>query len=223
MDRRFEFSVIFEDFSIFIPAAIETIKISFASIILGVLIGFIIALLKLSKYKIINIPASIYIGLIRGTPILVQLLILYYGLTNFIRLDPFPSAVIAFGVHNGAYIAEIFRGAILSIDHGQREAARSLGMTKDQAFKRVVFPQALKRAVPPLGNQFIIAIKDSSLASAIAIRELLMQARQLGSSTFNTLEYLIIAAIYYLIITLSLSFVVKKVEKRLAVSDRGRH
>ncbi|TCK97844.1 polar amino acid transport system permease protein [Natranaerovirga hydrolytica] len=218
----YDFSIIFDDFHIFIPAAIETLKISAASIVFGVVVGLIIALFKISKFKLLNIPASIYIGVIRGTPILLQLLLLFYGLTNIIRLNAFPAAVIAFGVHNSAYIAEIFRGSILSVDIGQREAARSIGMTKTQAFRRVIFPQAFKRAVPPLGNQFIIAIKDSSLASAVAVRELLMQARQLGSATYHPLEYLMIAGIYYLIITLSLSYVVKKVEKRLAVSDRGR-
>jgi polar amino acid transport system permease protein len=123
-------------------------------------------------------------------------------------------------VHNGAYIAEIFRGAIQSIDIGQREAARSLGMTKYQTMKRIILPQAFKRAVPPLGNQLIIATKDSSLASTVTVHELLLKSQQKGSSTFKFMEYLLIAGIYYLIMTSVLGFVVHRIEKKLAVSDR---
>lgn len=218
---RFDFSIIYERFHLFLPAAFETLKISAASVLVGLVLGLIVALMRLSKFKIINVPAKMYIGVIRGTPILLQLFILYYGISDIIMLPPFPSVILAFGVHNGAYIAEIFRGSILSIDYGQREAARSLGMTKVQAFKRIILPQAFKRAIPPLGNQLIIATKDSSLASTVAIRELLLKSQQLGSSSYRFFEYLIIAGIYYLIITLLLSLVVHKIEKRLAISDRG--
>lgn len=165
-------------------------------------------------------PSTLYVTVIRGTPLLLQLFIVYFGLSPIIRLDPYPSAIIAFGTHNGAYIAEIFRGAIKSIDIGQTEAALSLGMTRFQAMRRIILPQAFKRAVPPLGNQFIIATKDSSLASAITVRELLLKSQQLGSSTYRFMEYLVIAGIYYLIITTVLGFLVHKLEHRMAVSDR---
>lgn len=218
---RYDFSIIIDKFHIFIPAAIETLKITAASILFGLILGIFIALMRLSKKKSINIPAKMYISVIRGTPILLQLFIIYYGISDIIKLSAFPSAVIAFGVHCSAYIAEILRGAVNSIDIGQREAALSLGMTRFQAFQRIVFPQAFKRSVPPLGNQFIIATKDSSLASAIAIPELLQKSQQLGSSTYHQLEYFLIAGIYYLILTLILGFVVRRVEKKLAVSTRG--
>ncbi|TYQ12983.1 UNVERIFIED_CONTAM: polar amino acid transport system permease protein [Acetivibrio alkalicellulosi] len=216
----YDFSIIFNQFHIFIPAAIETLKITIASILIGLIIGLFVSLARLSKYKLLYYPASLYITVIRGTPILLQLFIVYFGITSIVTLNAFVSAAIAFGTHNGAYIAEIFRGAIMSIDIGQKEAARSLGMTKIQAMKRIILPQAFKRAVPPLGNQLIIATKDSSLASTIAVRELMLKARQMGSSTYNFFEYLIIAAVYYLIITSILGFVVHRVEKKLAVSDR---
>ncbi|MFW6028649.1 MAG: amino acid ABC transporter permease [Halanaerobiales bacterium] len=218
---RYDFSIIYEKFHVFIPAAIETLKITAASILFGLVLGLVVALMKLSKNVLLNIPAKMYIGLIRGTPLLLQLLIIFYGLTDIVKLPPFTSAVLAFGVHNAAYIAEVFRGSILSVDQGQREAARSLGMTKTQAFKRVIFPQAFKRAVPPLGNQFIIATKDSSLAAYISINELLLKSEQLGSSTYHPLEYYMLAGIYYLIITLTLGYIVHRIERRLAVSDRG--
>lgn len=216
----YDFSIVFEKFPIFLPAAVETLKITAASILFGVFIGLLVAFGRISKLKLFYYPSTLYVTVIRGTPILLQLFIVYYGMVNLVKLDQFPSAVIAFGTHNGAYIAEIFRGAIKSIDIGQMEAARSLGMTKFQAMRRIILPQALKRAVPPLGNQFIIATKDSSLASTIAIRELLLKSQQLGSSTFRPMEYLLIAGIYYLIMTTVLGFLVHKLERRLAVSDR---
>jgi len=216
----YDLSIVVEKFPIFVPAAVETLKITAASIIFGVILGLVVAFGRISKSRLLYYPATLYITVIRGTPILLQLFIVYFGLSEIVRLDPFPSAVIAFGTHNGAYIAEIFRGAIKSIDIGQMEAARSLGMTQFQAMRRIILPQALKRAIPPLGNQFIIATKDSSLASAISVRELLLKSQQLGSSTYRFMEYFIIAGIYYLIITTILGYLVHRLERRLAVSDR---
>ena len=216
----FGWNIVIERFPIFIPAAFETIKITVAAVIVGLVIGILAAMCRISKFKVLYYPVTLYINIIRGTPILLQLFIVYYGLSGFIKLDPYPSAIIAFGIHNGAYIAEIFRGAIKSIDRGQTEAARSLGMSKFKAMYRIILPQALKRAIPPLGNQLIIATKDSSLASAITVRELLLKSQQMGSSTFRFMEYFLIAGIYYLIITTILSFFVNKLERKLAVSDR---
>lgn len=217
---NYDWSIVFEKFPIFVPAAFETLKITLAAIIVGLIIGLLAAMCRISKVKLLYYPATLYINLIRGTPILLQLFIVYYGLSGIIRLDPYPSAIIAFGIHNGAYIAEIFRGAIKSIDKGQSEAARSIGMGKVKAMYRIILPQALKRAIPPLGNQFIIATKDSSLASAITVRELLLKSQQMGSSTFRFMEYFLIAGIYYFIMTSILGFLVNKLERKLAVSDR---
>ncbi len=216
----YDFSIIFEKFHLFLPAAFETLKITAASIIVGMVIGLLTAFAKISRFKALGYPAAAYVTIIRGTPILLQLFIVYYGLSGIIKLDPYPSAIIAFGVHNGAYIAEIFRGAIKSIDKGQMEAARSIGMSKFKAMYRIILPQAFKRAIPPLGNQLIIATKDSSLASAVTVRELLLKSQQLGSSTYRFMEYFLIAGIYYFIITSVLGFIVHKVEKRLDVSSR---
>jgi polar amino acid transport system permease protein len=220
MNLTYDFSIIFEKFHLFIPAAVETLKITAASILAGIIIGLVVAFGKLSKYKAANFLSSFYITLIRGTPILLQLFIVYYGLANIIQLDPYLSAVIAFGAHNGAYIAEIFRGAIQSIHKGQMEAAQAIGMTHLKAMRRIILPQAFKRAVPPLGNQFIIATKDSSLASTIAVRELLLKSQQMGSSSFRFMEYLLIAGIFYLLLTTLMSFLMHKVEKRLAINER---
>ncbi len=213
------FEVIPEYFLSFLNAAKMTVVVTVIGITIGIALGIILALMRISKYKILYIPAKFYIWIIRGTPLLLQLLLIYFGLVNFIRLDNLPSAFLALGFHNSAYIAEIFRGAIQGIDRGQREAGLSIGMTNIKVMRRIVFPQALKRAIPPLSNQLIIALKDSSLASAVAIPELLLYARQLGSSNFMLMEMLSIAAIYYLILTSMLTALANMIEKKLNVSD----
>ena len=147
---------------------------------------------------------------------LPQFLFIYFGLLGLPQLESFTSAIIALGVHNGAYLAEIFRGSIQSIDRGQMEAARSLGMTYPRAMIRIILPQALRRSLPPLGNQFIIALKDSSLASAITINELLLKAQQLAAANYLYMEMLTIAALFYLAYTTLFTLLVNRWEKRLS-------
>lgn len=214
-----DFSVIPKYFTSFLPAVWMTLQVTVAGILLGLVLGLVFSLLRISKLRVLNIPAKAYIWVIRGTPLLLQLLFIYFGLVNIVKIDSLPSAFIALGIHNGAYIAEIFRGAIQSVNRGQREAGISLGMTQGKVMRRIILPQAFKVAVPPLSNQFIIALKDSSLASAIAVPELLHRSRQLGSSNFRLMEMLTIAAIYYLILTSVLTILANLVEKRLRVSD----
>jgi polar amino acid transport system permease protein len=205
---------------LFSGAAWYTVQITVLGVLLGMILGLIAAFGRLSSHRGLSSAARFYIFTIRGTPLLVQLFIIYYGLTSIVTIDPIPSAVIALGIHNGAYIGEVFRGAIQSIDYGQMEAARSLGMTHRKAMRRIVLPQAFKRAVPSLGNQLIIALKDSSLASAIAVPELMLKGRQMGSSSFMYMEMFIIVGIWYLMMTSVLSYAVHRVETRLKVSDR---
>jgi polar amino acid transport system permease protein len=219
INLNYDFSQIIHYLPYFIPAAWMTIKITFFGIGIGLLIGFPVAFGKLSRLKLISGPMKMYIGIIRGTPLLLQIFVVYFGLVRIVSLPPFPSAALALGVHNGAYIAEIIRGAVQSIDKGQMEAARSLGMTYFRAMRRIIMPQALRRSLPPLGNQFIIALKDSSLASTITIRELILTSRQLASSNFLMMEMLAIAALFYLALTGILTLTVNRLEKRLAVSD----
>jgi len=203
----------------FLAAAKMTLLVTVFGILIGLILGLILALMRISKYGILSYPAKVYIWIVRGTPLLLQLLFIYFGLVNIVRLGNLPSAFLALGLHNAAYIAEIFRGSIQGIARGQREAGLSLGMTEGKVMRRIILPQAFKRAVPSLSNQLIIALKDSSLASAVAIPELLLYARQLGSSTFRLMEMLTIAAIYYLIMTSVLTILANVVEKRLNVSD----
>src|SRR6056297_3923892 len=136
-----------------------TLQITTLGILTGLVLGLIVALGKLSQHKFTSTVASAYIFIIRGTPLLLQLFIIYYGLTSIVTIPPFPSAIIALGVHNGAYIGEIFRRAIQSIHYGQMEAARSLGMTHRKSMRRIILPQAFKRAVPPLGINSLLLLK----------------------------------------------------------------
>lgn len=202
-------------------AVLATINITLLGIIIGTAIGLIFALFKVSKFKILQILADIYINIIRGTPLVVQIFVLYFGLVQYVDLGRYLSGAIALGIHNGAYIAEIFRGSIQSIDRGQTEAARSLGMNYYLAMRRIVLPQALRRAIPPLGNQFIIALKDSSLVAFIGFQELFNRAQRIQSSTGLAMESYIIVGIYYLLLVLVLSFFVNRIERYLSKSERG--
>ncbi len=220
IDLPWNFAAIPQYFLRFFPAALMTLQITALGIFVGLGLGFVAGMMRLSTYKLISLPSHFYIWVIRGTPLLLQLFIIYYGLAVIVSIPRLPAAVIALGIHNGAYIAEIFRGAVQSIERGQREAALSLGMTSWQSMKRIILPQAFRRAIPPLGNQFIIALKDSSLASTIAVRELLLRTRQVGSSQFMMMEMLIIAAVYYLMLTSVLTLITNRIEKNLSKSDR---
>lgn len=205
----------------FLPGVAATLQLALFSILIGTVIGLLVALLKLTKKKVLIKISNIYITIIRGTPLLLQLYFLFFGLPVLgIEIDRFPSAIIGLALHNGAYISEIFRGAIESIDYGQGEAARSLGMTRGQAMRRVILPQAFKRSIPSLGNQFIIAVKDSSLASVITISELMLLSRQYASATYNVFPIYTLAGIYYLIIIMILSKILNKVELKLKVNER---
>lgn len=210
-----------ETFPGYIDAVIATVQITALGIVIGLVIGLFFAFLKVSKWKLLNFIADIYITVIRGTPLVVQIFILYFGLVNFVDLGRFLSGGIALGIHNGAYIAEIFRGSIQSIDRGQSEAARSLGMPYGLTMRRIVLPQALRRAIPPLGNQFIIALKDSSLVAFIGFQDLFNRAQRIQSATGMAMESYIIVGIYYLALVMVLSFIVNRMERYLSKSERG--
>jgi polar amino acid transport system permease protein len=214
-------STIIEYIPKFIPGVLNTLSLSFFSIILGSLFGLLTVMLKLTNKKILVKISNFYITIVRGTPLLLQLYFIFYGLPDLgIMIDRFPSAVIGLAFHSGAYISEIFRGSIQSIDYGQREASRALGMTKWQSMKRIILPQAFKQSIPALGNQFIISIKDSSLASVITITEIILLSRQFAAATYNVFPIFTVAAGYYLLITIGLTKVLQRVELRLKVNER---
>ncbi|MGD7044893.1 amino acid ABC transporter permease [Jeotgalibacillus proteolyticus] len=201
----------------FMDAVVITLQLTAVGVVLGCLLGLFFALLKLSKSKPLQWIANIYITVIRGTPLIVQITFLYFGIVEFVTLSNFWAGAIALGVHNGAYIAEIFRGAIQGIDKGQSEASSSLGMSKTQTMKRIVFPQALKRSIPPLGNQFIIALKDSSLVYVIGVAELFSIANREAAQSFQPFETYLVVGLYYLVLVMIFSFLLRLYENKLDV------
>ncbi|ARF15947.1 amino acid ABC transporter permease [Sporosarcina sp. P3] len=201
----------------FLQAGLLTIEITAIAVVIGTVLGVMFALMKISNSKILQTIANVYITLIRGTPLIVQIMFLYFGITSIIVLDNFWAGAIALGVHNGAYIAEIFRGSIQGIDKGQREASLALGMNRSLTMRRIVFPQALRRAIPPLGNQFIITLKDSSLVYVIGVSEMFGVANRVAASNFKQFETFLVVGLYYLILVLIFSALLKWYENKLDV------
>jgi len=200
--------------------AVMTIKLTFFAITLGTLIGLLVALAKISSFKVLRWFGGVYTWVIRGIPLLLQLMFLYYGLPFMgLTLNEFTVAVIGMSICGGAYMAEIIRAGIQSIDKGQMEAALSMGMTYPQAMRRIILPQAYKRLLPPMGNEFITLMKDSSLVSVICMTELLRAANLLQNATFRPIEIYVSAGILYLMMTTFFTMVVNRLEKKLAVSE----
>ena len=190
-------------FSPFILAgAWTTIWLTCAAMAIGIVLGFAAALMRMSQNPVLRGVAGFYVWLWRGTPLLVQLVIIYTGLPQFgIRLGVVQSALIGFGLNEGAYFAELVRGGILSVDSGQTDAARALGMNYARMMQIVILPQAARVVVPPLGNQFNGMLKTSSLASVISMEELLRHAQELAQIEFRVLEAYVVAALYYVAMT----------------------
>lgn len=194
-----------------------TIPLTFISFILGLLLALLTAVMRLSNSKFLRAPAVAYVSAIRGTPLLVQLFIVFYGLPSLdITIDPFPSAVIAFTLNVGAYASEIIRASILSIPKGQWEAGYTIGMTQSQAMKRIVLPQAARVSVPPLSNTFISLVKDTSLASLILVTELFRRAQEIAARTYDFMLIYVEAAILYWVICFLLSILQEFIERRLS-------
>ncbi|MCX5851889.1 MAG: amino acid ABC transporter permease [Deltaproteobacteria bacterium] len=202
----------------FVPDGILiTFQVTVESIILALVIGLFTGLGRISKNRIINGIASVYVEVIRGIPLLVQLFYIYFALGRVVNLPAMVSAIIAMGICYGAYMGEIFRAGIESIHKGQMEAARSLGMTNAQAMRHVILPQAFKTILPPIGNEFVALLKDSSLVSILAVSDLLRRGREFASQSFNYFETYTMVALVYLVITLFLSKIVSIMEERISV------
>lgn len=197
---------------------IETIRIATLALIVAMFIGLFVGLFRISRNKILNFIASFYVYLIRGTPLLVQILFIYFGLPTAlgIKLSPFSAGVIAISINAGAYLVEIFRAGIEAIDKGQMEAGRSLGFNYSQTMRLIILPQAIKVMIPAFMNQFIVSIKDTSLLSVIGIAELTMQGQSIYASNFRAFEILSVVAIFYLILISILTVLSTYLERRQA-------
>ena len=197
-----------------------TLSVTVCSLVLGSIVGLIIAFFNMSKIKVLKYFAAVYLAIIRGTPMIVQIFILYFGISSFLTLPSFWAGVLALAVHNGAYISEIFRGAIQSIDRGQMEGARSLGMSPTLGMRRVILPQAMRRAIPPLGNQFIILLKESALVAYIGMSDLWSTTLAIAGANYRPLETYMVTGAFYLILVLAFTFIFNRMEKRLNLQTR---
>jgi His/Glu/Gln/Arg/opine family amino acid ABC transporter permease subunit len=215
----FSISIIREILPFLLKGALLTVFFSATSEVIGIIIGLATSMIRVTRIKVLSQLAVVYVDLFRGTPLLMQIIFIYYALPYLgINLPAIVAGIVALSVNSGAYVSEIFRAGIESIDKGQTEAARSLGLSYMQAMRYVVIPQTIKRVLPPLTNEFVALIKDSSLLSVIAIAELMRTAKEMMSWKMNP-SSLTAAAIIYLIITLPLTRYVSYMEKKLKKSE----
>jgi len=207
-------------YQFFLSGTINTVLLAFFSVLGGTMVGVILALMKLSEKKAIKMVASSYIEFVRGTPLLVQLYLIYYGLPHIgIVLPDMVAGIFAVSLNSGAYVAEIIRGGIQSIDKGQMEAGRSLGMSYKMTMKQIIIPQAFKNILPALGNEFIVIIKESAIVSVIGIHELMYKTDVVRGITYKPFTPLIVAAVIYFVLTFSTSKFIGIAERSLRASD----
>lgn len=203
-----------------------TLKVTFFAVILGIVIGFLVAIVrsthdKTGKIKVLNGICQVYLTVIRGTPVAVQVMIIYFVIFASARIDKSIVAILGFGFNSGAYVAEIIRGGIMSIDPGQTEAGRSLGLTFPQTMVHIIMPQAFKTVLPALANEFIVLLKETSVCGFIGLNDLTRGGDIIKGITFSAFMPLIAVAAIYLVIVVVLSSLVTKLERRLRKSDRG--
>ena len=204
---------------LFLEGATTTVLLSFFSVIVGVGCGTLMALARLSTNKFLLKAAKVYIDIIRGTPLLVQLYLVYFGLATVLDLNDFVSGVIAVSVNTTAYIAEIIRSGIQSVDKGQMEAARSMGMPKRMAMRQIILPQAMKNILPAIGNEFATLIKETSIVSLIGIHDLMYSSDTVRGATFTVFIPLLMTAFLYFVMTTTIAFFMDKLERKLQASD----
>ena len=211
-----DFELIQRALPILLMGAGVTIEITAFSVAIGFFIGLFVGIARISQFKILQIMAAVYADCIRGTPLLVQIFLIYFALPMAIgqRVEPFIAAVAACGINSGAYVSEIFRAGIQAIDVGQMEAGRSLGLTWWQTMRFIILPQAFKNILPPLGNEFLAMLKDSSLVSVIGFEELTRRGQLIIAQTYGSFEIWMTVAVLYLIMTMAISRIVAFLEKR---------
>lgn len=199
-----------------LKGALYTIVLSLGGMFFGMLLGFALALMRLSHLRLLSWTSRVYVSFFRGTPLLVQLFMIYYGLPQLgIQLEPLPAALVGFSLNMAAYVCEILRAAIGSIDRGQWEAAASIGMTRAQTLRRAILPQAARTALPPLGNSFISLVKDTALAATIQVPELFRQAQLITARTFEIFTMYLAAALIYWVLASALALLQNHLEARV--------
>lgn len=216
----FNLEIFIDGLPYLLKGAVMTLRLTLISVSIGIILGLILSLGRISKNPIFRYPTGLYIEIIRGTPLLMQLLIIYYALPSIgLNLPAVTAAITGLSLNSAAYVGEIFRGGIQSIEKGQMEAARSLGMAYFQAMRYIILPQAFRRVLPPLTNEFASMLKESSLASTLAVTELLRSGRELVAWKANVFSPFIGVTIFYLIMTIPLTRLSSYLEKRLKKGD----
>ena len=220
---NFDFSLIVDSLPLLLQGAVVTIEITAIAVGLGLVFGLITSICRLSRVRALEILAACYVNIIRGTPMLVQIFLIYFALPMVIgeRINPFIAAVAACSVNSGAYVSEIFRAGIQSVDNGQMEAGRSLGLSWGQTMFYIILPQAFKNVIPPLGNEFISMTKETSLVSVIGFEELTRRGQLIIAKTYGSFEIWMTVAAIYLIMTLGIARLGSYLEKRFATDDRN--
>lgn len=220
------FSLILEYKSLFLQGVYYTVGLSFVSVLLGSILALVLAFFRLSKIKILNILGTLYVEVFRGTPLLVQLFIVKFGLYDFItaptniQIPDIVLGIIAVSLNSAAYVCEVLRAGIDSVDKGQMEAGRSLGMSHAMTMKLIILPQAIKNILPALCNEFITVIKETSIISYIGVTDLFYTGNSISSLTYRSFESMMSVGFIYLILTFTLSKLVRVLERRLSQSDK---
>lgn len=219
----FDFSLIWNSLPLLLAGAGVTIEITAIAVGLGFIFGLITSVCRLSGVKTLQVIAVCYVNIIRGTPMLVQIFLIYFALPMVIgeRINPFVAAVAACSINSGAYVSEIFRAGIQSVDKGQMEAGCSLGLSWMQTMRYVIMPQAFKHVIPPLGNEFISMTKETSLVSVIGFEELTRRGQLIIAKTYGSFEIWLTVAAIYLVMTLTIARLVSYLERRFATDDRN--
>ncbi len=222
MEFQFDWPVFFETLPMLMRGLKFTLIIALGGLASGFVLGAFFGLMKLARHMVPRTLAIIYIEAIRGTPMLVQAMFLYYGvpMAMGLRIPPLTAGIIIIAVNSGAYIAEIVRGSVQSIDPGQTEAGRSIGLTRGQTMLYITWPQAFKRMIPPLGNQFIISLKDTSLLMVIGVGELLRTGQEIVAVSFKAFEVYLAVAVVYLVMTLSIARALRMLENHLEMKTK---
>jgi polar amino acid transport system permease protein len=215
-----DIDIIITTLPVLLQGCVMTIELTVITLIIGTILGILFALMKLANNIVLKLISGFYTWIIRGTPMLLQLFFFYYGLPFVgLKLSPFQAAIIGLGLNSGAYMAEIIRGGILSIDKGQFEAAKALGFSYTETMRKIILPQTFKVIIPPVGNEFITILKDTSLVSTIAMVELMRSAQQMYATTFKPIEIFLTAGVLYLLMTTIFTSVFSFYEKKLSVYE----
>ena len=228
------FSFLNRYWSFYLIGAKNTVLLALIAVVFGAALGLLLAICRISKSRILRFVSTAYVEFVRGTPLLVQLFIIYYGLQAVgirfpdipvmtaildINFSDFMSGVITMGLKSAAYVCEIFRSGIQSVDKGQMEAGRSLGLSYGQTLQKIIVPQAIRNVLPALGNEFVVVIKESSIVSIIGIADLMYKANTVRGNTFQPFEPLLVAALVYFLLTFTLSKLLAYIEKRMRNHD----